>query len=533
MKKLFFLLFIFAFAAFAEKAKPLDVALSENFSTSGLFINVNYSIAPGYHIYADMMSVAVSSNAEISPVSAPAPVNIYDPLSEEKRKMYTNDFTVKYLLKIKSAPVKITLNYQGCSEKICFMPVSKEVEISGKYGANDKKRRLSKTTETLGQSTKNVDSGEKNEWRNLSAKFKIAGKKSGYLNAKDFLAFLSAAESGKSADEETAADKFINRGILLSLILIILGGIALNLTPCVLPMIPINLAIIGAGAQSSSKAKGFLLGGIYGLGIALTYGALGLAVVLSGSQFGALNSSPWFNFCIAVIFVVLALAMFDIIMIDFTKYQHSATEGKIKKGTFFTAFFMGCVAALLAGACVAPVVIYVLLLSASMYAKGIFIALFLPFLLGLGMGLPWPFAGAGLSFLPKPGVWMTRVKYIFGVLIILFAVYYGHLGYSLLSSHTEAGFSGKNPEKQFTENLKKALNENKPVIIDFWATWCKNCTAMENSTFKNKKVIDRLKQYVFIKIQAEHPDKEPIKSILKQYEVLGLPTYVILHPIKK
>jgi len=90
--------------------------------------------------------------------------------------------------------------------------------------------------------------------------------------------------------------------------LILLGGLALNLTPCVLPMIPINLPILGAGRENRDRRRSIVLGGAYGAGMALAYGGLGLVVVLTGSKFGALNSSPWFNFAIAVVFVVLGLA---------------------------------------------------------------------------------------------------------------------------------------------------------------------------------------------------------------------------------
>ena len=79
---------------------------------------------------------------------------------------------------------------------------------------------------------------------------------------------------------------------------------------------------------------------------------------------------------------------------------------------------MGAVAALLAGACVAPVVIQVVLFSSNLYATGTTIALALPFVLGVGMAMPWPIAGAGLASLPKPGAWMVRVKQAFGVLIL-------------------------------------------------------------------------------------------------------------------
>ena len=95
---------------------------------------------------------------------------------------------------------------------------------------------------------------------------------------------------------------------------------------------------------------------------------------------------------------------------------------------------MGAVAALLAGACVAPVVIQVVLFSSNLYATGTTIALALPFCLGIGMAIPWPIAGAGLAALPKPGMWMVRVKQAFGVFILATAAYYGYEAYSIFAN---------------------------------------------------------------------------------------------------
>src|SRR4030095_4430190 len=106
-----------------------------------------------------------------------------------------------------------------------------------------------------------------------------------------------------------------------------IGGLALNLTPCVLPMIPINLAIIGAGAQASSRGRGFWLGLAYGGAMAVVYGVLGLIVILTAGTFGTINSSAWFNLGIAVLFVVLGLAMFDVLLIDFSQYSSHFRAG--------------------------------------------------------------------------------------------------------------------------------------------------------------------------------------------------------------
>ena len=138
-------------------------------------------------------------------------------------------------------------------------------------------------------------------------------------------------------------------------------------------------------------------------------------MILTAGTFGTINASPWFNLAIAAIFVALALAMFDVFEIDLSRFSGSIGTDASKRGSFAVAFVMGAVAALLAGACVAPVVIQVVVFSSDMYARGTVAALALPFLLGVGMAVPWPLAGAGLTALPKPGAWMVRVKQAFGV----------------------------------------------------------------------------------------------------------------------
>jgi thiol:disulfide interchange protein len=332
---------------------------------------------------------------------------------------------------------------------------------------------------------------------------------------------------------------FEGRGPLAILLLVFLGGLALNLTPCVLPMIPINLAIIGAGAQAGSRGKGFALGGVYGAAMALVYGVLGLVVILTAGTFGTINASPWFNVSIAVVFAVLSLAMFDIITIDFTKYSSNMTVGGAARGSYLLAFGMGTIAALLAGACVAPVVIQVVLLSSDLYAKGTTAALALPFLLGIGMAVPWPLAGAGIAALPKPGAWMVRVKQAFGVAILVMAAYYGYTAYSLFAdrfvdaSEVNASVQEKLKEgwnPSLAAGLDEALRDGKPVFIDMWATWCKNCLTMDKTTFQNEDVKQKLSGYVKVKFQAEQPDEEPAKSVMQRFNAVGLPTYVILKP---
>ena len=195
--------------------------------------------------------------------------------------------------------------------------------------------------------------------------FTILATTGGYLGKSDFLKFIDNAEHGVKEP-----GLFEGRGPLAILLIVFLGGLALNLTPCVLPMIPINLAIIGAGSRAGSRGRGFLLGGAYGAAMALVYGVLGLVVILTAGTFGTINSSPWFNLAIAVLFVVLGLAMFDLVTIDFSRFSTRMNIGPSSRGSFLLAFGMGAIAALLAGACVAPVVIQVVLFSSDLYARG-------------------------------------------------------------------------------------------------------------------------------------------------------------------
>jgi thiol:disulfide interchange protein len=363
--------------------------------------------------------------------------------------------------------------------------------------------------------------------------FIVLGSTGGYLGTDEFLAFIHNAETGVKE-----RSMFEGRGPLAILVLVILGGLALNLTPCVLPMIPINLAIIGAGAQAGSRGRGFLLGSAYGAAMAVVYGVLGLVVILTAGTFGTINSSPWFNAGIAVLFVVLGLAMFDVLTIDFSSFSSRFPAGQ-NRGTVVLAFTMGAVAALLAGACVAPVVIQVVLFSSNLYATGTTIALALPFCLGLGMAIPWPFAGAGLAALPKPGAWMVRVKQAFGVFILATAAYYGYVAYDIFSSRwVDASAVSASVQEQLkagwqaslSEGLDVAQRDRKPVLIDMWATWCKNCLTMDKTTLEDASVKSALAGYVKIKFQAEEPDEQPAKAVMQRFGAVGLPTYVILRP---
>jgi thiol:disulfide interchange protein len=530
-------------------------ATLERQTTGGLLLKVSFTVPPNHYLYNDSLRVETAGAARIQPQPAPPPHKKLDPITQQEVLVYDQNVTLLYDVEAPSTlkSLALSISHQGCNQNLCFRPTTTKLDLSlPASNASTSQPAVSsnagpQTSVSLRQPDKQTESNgtvhstPQDNWQQEIQNFSIVGKTEGYQKSEAFLEFLDRSQKADGAAPDTLTSRLENSGLWALIGLILIGGLALNLTPCVLPMIPINLAIIGAGARASSRGRGFALGGAYGAGMALTYGVLGLAAALTGARFGALNSSPWFNFAIAALFIFLALAMFDVFSIDFTRFRKGNAGGNGAQVGFFTVFLMGCVSALLAGACVAPVVIAVVISASKTYAAGNAGGLALPFLLGLGMALPWPFAGAGLSLLPKPGNWMNRVKQAFGVMILAFAVYYGYLGAGLLKSSQSASQTAQivpsqttNEEGWFTTlapALAQARAENKPVFIDFWATWCKNCSAMDATTFRDPAVRARLeKDFIRVKFQAENEQIPGVRDALEYFQSIGLPTYVVLKP---
>ena len=425
-------------------------------------------------------------------------------------------------------PAGITADYQGCVGEMCLMP---ETKILWQASENDPS--LAAVTPSV--SSKNPSLGPSlaakvtDKLDSALAKFDFRGKYSGVpANAEALTAFLTA---GSASLRKTAADSSQTpaMGFWAILVLVVLGGLGLNLTPCVLPMIPVNLAIIGADAGAAGKLRGFRRGAAYGLGITLAYGVLGLLAALTGSRFGELNSSSIFNFVIAGVFLLLALGMFGVYELDLARIANLfPRKNDGKKRDFppeITAFALGIASALLAGACVAPVVITVILLAARFYSEGNIWGLALPFALGLSMALPWPLLGAGLSFLPRPGMWMTRVKQIFGAIILVMALYYGYLGWTLRSG----AFDQQKAIAALAETLEKSAANKETVLIDCWASWCKNCHALDEllASGAGKQALAQA-EVKLIRFQAEKLNDPQVKAFMDKFQLPGLPSMILL-----
>lgn len=433
----------------------------------------------GAYIYADSIKVSCNEN----PVKSSAVVATKIDDNELREEIEINCF----LEKTPEFPLTIDFEYQGCMENECFLPQKVQLVFS-------KAGMYIKTSENESNMPTALDG------------FTEVARFSGYKNAADLLEWIDNASF--EPKEASSLSGILSRwGVIVLFLLVLAMGATLNMTPCVLPMIPINLAVIGA---ASKKLHGAI---VYASGMALAYGALGIITVLTGSQFGALNDSWLFNGVAAIIFIILALAMFDVFSIDFTRWRKT-----VKASSLLGVFALGAMTALLSGACVAPVLISVLLFSAQLYSEGNAWALSLPFILGIGMAAPWPILATGMSMLPKPGAWMTRVRQALGVIILLLAGWYLITSYKLIKGVEY------NARQGWQHSLEKAVavakEKNTPLLIEFYGRSCKACVAM-HSVLQDKKVAEKMSDWAKVSIDATD------NPIAKEMNVIGVPTYIL------
>lgn len=374
----------------------LNVALLKDHVPGGELvpISVTFTIATNHHIYKDQVKIESGDSARFTVASTELPAGKirYDQFLEKEVEDYVGQVQVKSFLQVSkdipagSYDVKLKVHYQGCSDKVCFAPTMEEFTLPVQV-------------------------------------------EPAILGAEQEKPSHPVSKPGKKAEVSGFQKTLESRGIFVSLVLIFLAGVGLSFTPCVYPMIPITVAVIGgqaAGDQTTARKplKAFLLSLIYVLGISIVYAAMGVAAASTGALFGTALQSPWVIGFVVVVFVGLAMSMFGVYYLRMPSFISDRLGTKAGKG-FIGVFVMGLISGIVASPCIGPALASLLVYIASTGNK--FLGFWMLFVFAWGIGVLLivlgTFSGA-LKALPKSGAWMETVERIFGLLLIGAALYY-------------------------------------------------------------------------------------------------------------
>lgn len=561
MKKIliFLMLFIYSFSLeIGNKVLEPEEAFKVDFIKNENSLNIKIELGEGIYLYDDKLQVNITKPNKIELLKD---LKLPKPVPYDGFIVHFDDLNIEIpysLLKLKldSNKYEIEFKFQGCSKAgLCYAPMSEKQIIS--FEENAKEESITSIKEDIKQKDE-LSSSLKQEAENLSETDNIAA------SLKDSSTLIVLAT-------------FFGFGLLLAF------------TPCVFPMIPILSSIIVKASQNESMSakKGFLMSFVYVLAMSFAYSLAGIIAGIFGANLQASLQNPYVLVVFAFVFIALAFSMFGYFEIRLpaslqTKINKTA-DGKEKQGMLGIAI-MGFLSALIVGPCVAPplagALVYIGQTGDALLGG---IALFV---MSLGMGVPLLLIGLGAGkFMPKPGGWMEGVTKIFGIimlgvaiwlldrvinptvtmylwafLFISFGVYlkiYTHiivksiskvltiLGAILLVGAVSGATNPLKPLDKFTSKVSllkqdelkfiKILNiaqledailkSSKPVILDFWATWCVSCKELDEITFKNDEVIKRLQNFTLLKVDVTQNSEED-KAIQKKFGVVGPPALI-------
>jgi len=499
------------------------VKLSGTVDRSGRGV-VTATIESGWHIQSahplDTFAIPTTLSVDglVQAEYPPHEVKSFTFSGGSKLAVYEGTIKIPFTANLKSDATTITasLHYQACNDNVCLPPRTTTAEIALSGGQPPSAVRTA--------------------------------PQAGYVPL-------------TSAPKDRLTSTFLSHGLPLTLLVLFLGGLALNLTPCVFPMIPITLGFF-AMQSDGRRSRRFALSASYVAGLVIMYSALGVLAALSGKMFGSWLQHPAVLIALAVLMLVLASSMFGAWEMTVPQFIARRSGGRAGlAGAGVMGLFVGIVAA----PCVGPVVVALFTLVAGIGKPLIGFIMFAA--LALGLGSPYLVA---LNALPRPGEWMVQVKKAMGFVLIAMAVYFVRpligenafrwgvaaslligalflffsrsvgpragrvvrLACGVLLFVAGAAFalprSGGATIEWQPYNANAIASPGKPVIIDFYADWCLPCKELDQKTFSDRAVTGELNRFLRVKADLTKADDPVVQALLQQYRIVGVPTIVFL-----
>lgn len=345
-------------------------------------LGVVWDVQPGYYLYRSKIAVEGEDGTNV-PVNLPSG-EVYD----DPWLGLDEIFRTPVATTIPAFQGTVTLHWQGCQQDgICYAP-QKEV---------------------------------------LAADGSIGGAPVSTRSAFDSSKAASRSDSGVllAQNEGVVAGLAVRGGVVLVVLGFFGFGLLLSMTPCVLPMVPIVAGMLTRQGDGLTARRGLVLTGAYVLAMASAFGLLGIVAAWSGANLQAVLQSPFAIGTIAAIFVVLALSMFGLFAMQMPASLQARLTLRGSTGTSGTiggAAALGFGSALIVGPCVTAPLAGALIYIAQ--TEDVALGAAALFALGLGQGIPLLAVGAfGPKILPRRGVWMERVKLVFGVVFLGLAIW--------------------------------------------------------------------------------------------------------------